>query len=149
MDNVVFQPIVLPALSVTLIAAALVWSVMQGQGSGRSRRWFVVTTLPGLLPLMSFYSLAVHMYIRLGGWPDFYGTHKLPSDLVTHYKISEGLFTIGVLIAIGMPVLLALYALVPRLRSGMIYPAFCGAACWLSLFLTALAPEGFQRWWWD
>ncbi|HIK59309.1 MAG: hypothetical protein ABGY71_05285 [bacterium] len=149
MGNVIYQPIVLASLSVTLIAMALVWSMRQKKGSERSRWWFAFTTLPGLLSLLTFYSLAIHMYFALGGWPDFYGTEGLTPELVTHADISRWLFSNALLLGLGMPVVLAFFAVVPRLRSNMIYPAFCGAICWLCLLMTALAPAGFQQWWWD
>ena len=149
MNQSIFQPIVLAALSVASIALAMAWSLIQGQGSGRSRRWLALLTLPGLLALVSFYSLAVHMHIRLSGWPERIGTDGFPPDLFTHHDISNGFFGIASLLVLGMPAVLALFALVPRLRSNMIYPAFCGTACWLCLALTALAPAGFLQWWWD
>jgi hypothetical protein len=145
----IFQPIVLAALSVASIAGAMAWSLIQRQGPERSRRWLALLTLPGLLALVSFYSLAVHMHIRLSGWPERIGTDGFPPDLITHDGISTGLFSVALVLALCMPAVLVLHALVPRLRSNMIYPAFCGTACWLCLALTALAPAGFLKWWWD
>lgn len=149
MNHSIFQPIVLAALSVASIAGAMAWSLIQRQGPERSRRWLALLTLPGLLALVSFYSLAVHMHIRLSGWPERIGTDGFPPDLITHRDISDGFFGIALLLALVMPAVLALFALVPQVRSRVIYPAFCGTACWLCLSLTALAPAGFLRWWWD
>ncbi|MDE0904370.1 MAG: hypothetical protein OSB42_07040 [Planctomycetota bacterium] len=149
MNHSIFQPIVLAALSIVSIAVAMAWSYIQGQGSGRSRRWLALLTLPGLLALVSFYSLAVHMHVRLSGWPERIGTDGFPPDLITHQGISNGFFVIALVLALVIPTVLALLALVPQLRSNMIYPAFCGTACWLCLALTALAPAGFLQWWWD
>jgi hypothetical protein len=137
------------ALLITVAAAALAWSISPKQGAGRSRGWFALTALPGLLAVSAFYSLAIRMHSRLGGWPDFYGTERLPRELVAHADVSQWVFSVVLLAAVGMPLVLALFAVVPRLRSSMVYPAFCGVACWLCLFLTALAPAGFQQWWWD
>ena len=149
MEGSIFSPVVLYTWSIVMIVAALVWSFAQGQGSERSRGWLALTTLPGLLVLLAFYSLAIHMHSRLGGWPDFYGTAQLPPELVTHANIAGWVFSFVVLLVLGVPLALALCALVPRLRCGMIYPAFGGAACWLGLLLCGLAPAGFQNWWWD
>jgi hypothetical protein len=149
MNHLIFQPIMLAALSVASIAGAMAWSLIQGQGYGRSRRRLALLTLPGLLALVSFYSLAVHMHIRLSGWPERIGTDEFPPDLITHHDISNGFILIALLLALVMPAVLALFALVPQLRSRMIYPAFSGTACWLCLSLTALAPAGFLQWWWD
>ena len=149
MSSAFTGPIFLAALSVLVTVAALGWAISKGQGSSLSRGWLVFAALPGLIALLGFYSLAFHMHSSLGAWPDFYGTEGLPQALVTHHNLSSWAFTVALLIALGMPLVLALCALVPRLRSHMIYPSFCGAACWLCLFLTALSPAGFQNWWWD
>lgn len=149
MESLFTEPIVLVASSVAVIAAGLAWSIRSGQSFERSGGRFGFLALPGLLEVAAFYSLAIHMHSRLGGWPDFIGTEQLPSELATHAEISGWVFAIVLVVALGMPLVMALYAMVPRLRSHMIDPAFCGAACWSCLFLTALAPAGFQQWWWD
>ncbi len=143
------NPFILTALSRTSAAAALVWSLGQGQLAARSTRWLSFAAVPGLVAIAAFYALAIHMHSSLGGWPDFYGTAQLPPDLAAHAEVTSQVFMAVVLLAFGMPLLLAFCALVPRLRAHMVYPAFCGVACWGCLFLTALAPAGFQRWWWD
>jgi hypothetical protein len=145
----IFTPIFLAAWSIAATIAALAWSFQQRRITVRSHRWLALTALPGLLLLVTFFSLAVHMHSRLGGWPDFYGTDGLPLELVTHSSVSEWVFSIVLLLALCMPLVLALFAIVPQLRTGMIYPASCAATSWLCLFMTALAPAGFQRWWWD
>ena len=104
---------------------------------------------PGLLLLLAFYSLAFRMHSSLGGWPDFYGNEKLPQDLVAHAEVAQWVFTIVLLLAVSMPLLLAVYAMLPRLRGSMVYPAWCGIASWLCLLSTLLAPAGFLNWWWD
>ncbi len=142
------EPITLAALSVAVTAAAVVWSIQRGQVV-RSAGALALTTLPGLLVLAAFYSLAIHMHVRLQGWPDFYGSDGLPQQLVAHADATHWVVFTGVLAALGMPMVLALFAAVPQLRAKMIYPALSGAACWTGLLLTALAPAGFQRWWWD
>ena len=143
------NPLFLAALSLTSAAAALVWSLGEGQRSARSTIWLSLAALPGLLAIAAFYALAIHMHSSLGGWPDFYGTAQLPPDVAAHAEVTSQVFMIVVVLALGMPLLLAFCALVPRLRAHMVYPAFCGVACWCCLFLTAFAPAGFQRWWWD
>lgn len=144
-----FNPLVLVFLSMVVTAAVVFWAIGRGQGAEHSRWWFGCAALPGLLVLAAFYSLAIHMHTRLGGWPDFYGTDRLPGGLLPHVQFAYWMFTAGLLLALCMPAVLAVFALAPRLRSGMIYPASCGLACWLGLLLTALAPTGFLQWWWD
>ena len=148
-QNPLSNPLVLAFLSMVVNAAALFWAIGRGQGAAHSRWWLVLAALPGLLVLAVFYSLAFRMHSHLGGWPDSYGTHWLPGELLPHVHFANWMFTVGVLTALFMPAVLAVFALAPRLRAGMIYPASCGLACWASLWLTLLAPSGFQDWWWD
>ena len=140
---------VLVAFSVATTVAALVWSALRGPGLGGRAWWTCLAALPGLLALSAFYSLAIRMHSRLGGWPDFIGDERLPPELVTHAEVSSALFGSVLLLALGMPLVLALFALLPRLRPGMVYPALCGATSWAGLFLTLCAPAGFLEWWWD
>lgn len=143
------SPLILIVFSMAATAAALACSIFGGPGFRRPGRWIGLTTLPGLLALAAFYSLALHMHARLGGWPDFYGTGQLPPELVTHARITMLLWGQVLLLALAMPLVLAVFALVPRLRPGLIYPAFLGAACWAGLLLSLCAPSGFLNWWWD
>jgi hypothetical protein len=146
--NTLLSPLALAAISVATTAAVLVRSVRRGAGHGRGW-WIGLTALPGLLALSAFYSLALRMHSRLGGWPNFYGNEMLPPELVTHAEASLALYSFLMLLALGMPLVLALFALAPRLRPSMIYPAACGAACWAAFFLTLCAPAGFLHWCWD
>ena len=135
--------------SIASTLAALMWSFRVRAQPFGSRRWLGITALPGLLALASFFSFAVHMHSRLGGWPDFCGTYKLPHDLVVHYQISGWLFSSLLVSLICMPLVLALFAAVPQLRPRMIYPACFSVMSWLCFFTTLLAPNGFLDWWWD
>ena len=138
--------LLLPLLTVS----ALIYSFRHGQGSLLSRKVLLLTTGPGLLMLVAFYSLAIHMNSQLGGWPEFNGERGLPQQVITHADVAQWLFTIIILLAaFGMPLVIGAFSLAPKLRTKLVYPAFCGAACWLCLFLTALAPSGFLLWWWD
>jgi len=149
MNSTFTNPLFLISLSILGTLAALAWALSRGQGSSSSRKGLVLSASPGLLALVAFFSLALHLHSSLGDWPDNLGMEGLTQALVTHYNIAMWLFTAAILLAIGMPLALLVCALAPRLRAHMIYPSLCGAACWLCLFLTTLAPAGFQNWWWD
>ena len=149
MGSSISNPLVLWALLAIVTAASLAWSVGQRQGLSRSRWWFVLMASPGLIMSAAYYSLALHMRWRMGGWPDFYGTALLPDELLWHVELAYMTFSGAILLVLGVPLLLLVFALVPRLRSHLVYPASCGVVCWCCLFLTALAPSGFQQWWWD
>ena len=147
--NAIFSPLSLASLSILLTMGALAYSFRQGQGSQLSRKGLLLTTGPGLLMLVAFYSLAIHMNSQLGGWPKFNGERGLPQQVIMHADIATGFFGVILLAALAMPLVIGAFASAPKLRAKLVYPALCGSACWLCLFLTAFAPSGFLNWWWD
>lgn len=149
MGSSLFSPSNFIFWSIGATVAALVWSFQRNAEALRSHRWLGLTAMPGLLALAAFFSLAVHMRSRLRGWPDSCGTHKLPQELVVHFEIAAWLFSVVFVTLCCMPLVLALFAAVPQLRSRIIYPACFSVANWLCFFTTFLAPDAFQNWWWD
>jgi hypothetical protein len=61
-----------------------------------SRLGITASSVPGLLLLGLFYSLAFHMQQSLGSWPTAIGTNGFPLLLVAHADITMALF--GVLL---------------------------------------------------
>jgi hypothetical protein len=57
-----------------------------------SRVGAVVVSPPGLLMLVSFYSLAIHLKESLGGWPNSIGERGFPPSLITHARVTVTLF---------------------------------------------------------
>ena len=147
--NTMSSPLFLASLSILLTMGALAYSFRQGQGSQLSRKGLILTVGPGVLMLVAFYSLAMHMNSQLGGWPNSIGDHGLPQQVIMHADIAQGFFGVILLAGLAMPLIIGAFALAPKLRAKLVYPALCGSACWLCLFLTALAPSGFLLWWWD
>lgn len=149
MGNSLSNPLMWMVLSLVTTAGAFVWSLNQGQRP-RCPRWLLgLLLMPGVVVLASFYSLAYRMHACLGGWPDFNGIRRLPPELHSHAELALSAFGWVFLVMFVMPVLYAVFSMVPRLRPGMIYPSLFGAAAWLSLLATQLAPGGFLEWWWD
>jgi hypothetical protein len=100
--------------------------------------------------LVLFYSLALHMYWSLGGWPKSIGEEGFPASLVAHANIDMYFFIANIwfgMFALPVPILVCLPR--PRWRSLVPYFAlyavvFC--VCWR---LMHLAPEPFLYWWRD
>lgn len=149
MDSTIVSPLSLAVISVAITAIALVSSIKQRDSSKLTRKWVVLFSSPGLMMMVAFYSFAARMHSALNGWPDFYGTEQLPSGLLFHDDVAAWMFTMTLLIALCIPLALALFYVTPRLRPHLIYPAFLGSVCWLCIFMTQLAPTGFLNWWWD
>lgn len=135
-------------LSLAMPVVCYIAAASRGEGA-RSRPWIWLVALPGVVSTAAFYSLALHMYQRLGEWPRSMGTHMLPPELVTHFEIAGGAFTFAAILAMVLPLVLMVFALVPRLRAQIAYPALCGITVWAGLLSTFLAPSGFLSWWWD
>src|SRR4051812_21792836 len=115
-----------------------------------SRTGILISTLPGFLMLILFYSLALHMRRSLGGWPHSIGEAGFPPSLVTHANITMYCFIILLLVAIFIAPAAAIVCLSVR-RWRHLAPCFALFAvlfflCWC---LMQLAPEPFLYWWRD
>ena len=115
-----------------------------------SRRAIVASSLPGIIMLCLFYSLALHMYHSLGGWPASIGDRGFPASLIAHANINMLFFIAN--IWFGMSILpLAILA-------GLLRPSWRPFVPYLTLYvlvfctcwgLMQLAPEPFLYWWRD
>lgn len=120
--------------------------------SGRSRDKAAVTAaaLHPLVCLALFYSLALHMYRKLDGWPEALGTRGFPDALVTHADAAGMAFGSLLLATLfALPAGAVACALVPRLRAGLRSLGVYAVSSALALALMSLAPEPFLYWWWD
>src|SRR5947207_9837126 len=86
----------------------------------QSRIGLASAVFPSLLMLLLFYSLAIHMRLRLGAWPMSIGDRDFPASLVTHDSLAANYFTIFMLGLFGWPVAFLLCFLVKRWR-GLVY----------------------------
>jgi hypothetical protein len=103
-----------------------------------------------LLVVGLFYSLALHMHRRLGGWPERIGDAGFPDDLVAHANIAKGAFgalLLGALLV--LPMALVFCACVPAARSSLRYLGIYGFLSVGAIGATQLAPAPFLCWWWD
>lgn len=105
------------------------------------------------LPVASlclFYSLALHMHGRLGGWPRVIGYQDFPQGLVMHADLA--LLTFGSMLLGGIfvcPLAALLCACVPGLRPGLRYVGIYAFTCVVAYGAMLLAPDAFLNWWWD
>ena len=114
------------------------------------RKGVVVPALPSLLMLGLFYSLAVHMYGGLGGWPTAFGRAGWPALLVAHEYITVYFFSSLIWFGIFIwPVAMLLSLLVPRWRRIAPYFALYALLFLMCWGLMQLAPGPFLDWWID
>ena len=110
----------------------------------------ICTVVPGLLFLVIFYSLAVHMHNSLGRWPESIGTHGFSLALNTHSEIALNYFGWFLLFAIfAWPVLVASFALIANLKRYLPQVMALGLSFWIFVPWMFLAPSDFLYWWWD
>jgi hypothetical protein len=114
------------------------------------QRRFVIPVLPSVVALVSFYTLAVHMRISLGGWPESIGERGFPPALVTHAHISQnyfGVVFIGTLFV--SPLAMLVCALVKRWRRALTPLLISFVGFFACLACMQLGPARFANWWWD
>lgn len=116
----------------------------------KSRTGIAIAIVPGLLLLGLFYSLALHMYKSLGGWPSAIGENGFPRLLITHARITVTLFQILLVATFGVLPFAAVICLsVERWRRLAPYLALFGLTFLICLGLMQLAPHQFLYWWAD
>ena len=109
-----------------------------------------IATLPYLLALLLFYSLAVHMHQSLEGWPERIGTNGFPPALLMHDQIQGAYISYLLLFTIFVvPAIILVCLLVSRWRHLVVYFVLHLVSLPVCYGLMQLAPEGYLYWWWD
>jgi hypothetical protein len=145
----VIGPIWAMLLFVALVGA-IVWSARQRLYSSLSWPEMLGSVLPGMIMVLSFYALALHMHASLGGWPKSIGEAGFPPALAKHASWTFWYFE-AILLAVifGGPIFLGLCSFISRLRRFLAHISLFGASFVLCFFLMLLGPSQFLYWWWD
>ena len=89
-----------------------------------TRIGLLLSSLPSLIALALFYSLAVHMRLSLGAWPQSIGERGFSPALVTHSHVTWRCWEMLALVSLFvLPAVTLVGALVPRGRRFAVYPA--------------------------
>jgi hypothetical protein len=105
--------------------------------------------LPGVLMLVLFYSLAVHMHLALGKWPPHRGDEGFPSVLIFHGFLARSLFLLLLLVAFFVwPPAFLVCLLVRSTRPYAYYLGWFGVVTIVCYLLAYLAPGDFLDWVW-
>ena len=114
------------------------------------RARLIISILPYVLALLLFYSLAIHMYQSLNGWPESIGTNGFPPALLIQDQITSAYITCLLLFTIFVvPAIILLCLLVPRFRYLVFYFVVHFVSLPICYGLINLAPNDFLYWWWD
>jgi len=137
-------------LVILLIIASITWTSVHQQWANLSRRGVVVSAIPSIIMLILFYSLAIHMRVSLGGWPQSIGEVGFPGPLVAHAHISCWYFSTLLLVSlVAWPVVIALLFALKRLRKYIPHASLFELVFFICFLLMLIAPARFLNWWWD
>ena len=115
-----------------------------------SRTGIVLASLPGLLALALFYSLAIHMHWTLGSWPSGIGTTGFPPALVSHANIAQGFFWMSIGGSIfALPVAVMVCWIISRWQHYIPYFGLYILVFVLIIIAMQYAPEPYLYWWND
>lgn len=115
-----------------------------------SPRLVACSMIPAILLVGAWYTLAIHMYLSLGGWPANIGNAGFSSALNLHVEIAQHCFWLPSLILfVTWPIAVVVFAVVRRWRAGIHYLGIVAIVWALAFGLTQLGPDGFLYWWWD
>ena len=138
------------ALLLTVLVATVEWSIRRKAYASMSWTGIAMSTAPGIVMLLTFYALALHMHAALGGWPKAIGNAGFPPGLVQHDNATSWYFPVMLLaVFLAWPVALAICSAVARLRRFIPHLSLFAGSFVVNLALMLLGPSQFLDWWWD
>jgi hypothetical protein len=115
-----------------------------------SKKGAAVAALLPASALALFYSLAIHMYLSLGRWPDSIGYRGFSPALIAHGKGQYWWISVVAWMSIYLwPPAFVLCAAIPRTRRFVPYLAIYAFVALACFGLMHLAPRQFLDWWYD
>lgn len=100
--------------------------------------------------LVLFYSLALHMYQALGGWPSSIGERGFPFALKVHSAVAARFYYFLTLCFLALPVPMLTCVFVKRWRRCVAYMAVYALMFLLcGLLMQKVSPDPFLTWWFD
>jgi len=115
----------------------------------KSRTGIAVSVLPGLLMLVLFYSLALHMRLSLGAWPSAIGEHGFSRALSFHAQVTIDFCILSILSILALPLVIVPCLMKEKWRRIVPYLALFALAFLVTLVWTQFAPHQFLDWWRD
>jgi hypothetical protein len=110
-----------------------------------SRKWILLSLLPGLLAIGVFCSLALH--VRLLGWQlSSIPLGYWPPALEIHFHVGSMFFIIVWFSLFVAPVAIVVCLVISRWRHVALYLGVHLLLCIAIVLLLQLAPESFVRW---
>ena len=114
-----------------------------------SRISITLGALPSILMLALFYSLALHMYHSLDGWPTSIGERGFAASLKAHAVFTVHYFVAMFFSAWLSPLAIVACAFLKRARYWTVFFAAHISSFFIGWALMQLAPAQFLYWWRD
>ncbi|HWB01439.1 MAG TPA: hypothetical protein VG796_00350 [Verrucomicrobiales bacterium] len=117
---------------------------------GASRTGILLSVLPNIVMLALFYSLALHMYQALGGWPSSIGERGFPFALKVHSAVATRFSHFLMICFLALPVPMLTCVFVKRWRHCVAYMTVYALVFLLcGLLMQKASPDPFLVWWVD
>ena len=127
-------------------------SMLTGILLRRSRpdlRISMLMTMPALAVVALITSLAIHMYMSLGGWPKTIGTGGFSRSLEIHADLAMFGFTILLLSNLLAWAMLLGFGCTRRSQQWIYHLGIFTMSSCICIGLLPFAPDQFVSWWWD
>jgi len=111
---------------------------------------YSLACLPYTLAVILFYSVAIHMYNALGGWPESIGTRGFPETLIFHIKMHNLYlsYLLGCTVFL-IPIIILICFFVERWRFFIKYLSIQIIGLIVFFLQMFLAPHEYVYWFWD
>jgi hypothetical protein len=151
MQSLALFVVVVSGISVILMLFASVVAFRMCITTKPSRRGITIATLPPLLMVGLFYSLAIHMHHTLGRWPSpFEWGPPYPPSLSAHIYIAFFYLVVIFWLSISVwPITFLLCIFVRRWRVAVTYLGLYAFSLLVCVGSMLLAPSEYLRWWYD
>ena len=113
------------------------------------RRGVVVALVYPVLGLLLWYSLAAHLRLGLGRWPESIGIEPGTPFFRAHAGVMRWLIIIGFFSTMVAGVVGGVLVVIPRTRKLSVYPLAFAGGCLVAFGLMHLAPHSFINWFLD
>jgi hypothetical protein len=112
---------------------------------------FTLASLPAVMMLVLYYSLALHMYVSLAGWPTSIGAAGFHGPLYLHAAATVYFAMGAVILSVTvLPATALVLAVIGRCRHAVPFIMLACLLCILAFIATQFAaPKGFLYWWHD
>ena len=109
-----------------------------------------ISLAPNIIFIILLFSLMIHMYTTLGGWPETIARIGFTKSLNFHADITFlSFYLIFMATIFVIPVLCLIFLFNDRLRRVNFYLGIHSFCFFIACAVLLLCPQGFLIWWWD